>query len=297
MLPGWPAFLDEDRTMSKFGFIGYGNMGSTLIDGFFSSGALEPEDVIVSSRTEAGLSALQQKWPEISVTVDNRRVAQESRTLFLCVKPLDAEPVLEEIKDVLSDDTHLVSIAACVTISNLETKFGGMITKVIPSVVSQVKEGVALFHHNSKVDKESAGKIERLFESIGKVVLIEEDQFEVAADLTSCAPGMIAAIFQNFVEAGRRHSRLSQELAQDMVISTLYGTARLLMEQELGFPELISRVATKGGITEEATKVLNQGLPGLFDEVFSRTVGKHEAVKAMVCEQMGASDLGNDNGS
>ncbi|MEE8326156.1 MAG: pyrroline-5-carboxylate reductase dimerization domain-containing protein [candidate division NC10 bacterium] len=276
--------------MSKFGFIGYGNMGSTLIDGFLSSGALVPGEVMVSSRTEAGLSPLLEKWPETSVTCDNRRVARESRTLFICVKPLDAGPVLEEIKGVLSDDTHLVSIAACVTISNLETMFGGMITKVIPSVISQVKEGVSLFCHNSKVDHEGAGKIERLFESIGKVVLIDEDQFEVAADLTSCAPGMIAAIFQNFVEAGLRHSRLSQELAQDMVISTLLGTAKLLMAQELGFPELISRVATKGGITEEAAKVLNDGLPGLFDEVFNKTLGKHEAVKSMVREQMGAAE-------
>jgi len=278
--------------MSKFGFIGYGNMGSTLIDGFLSAGALMPGDVMVSSRTEAALSPLLEKWPETNVTVDNRRVAKESGTLFICVKPLDAGPVLEEIKDVLSDDTHLVSIAACVTISNLETKFGGMITKIIPSVISQVKEGVSLFYHNSKVDKESGGKIEKLFESIGKVVLIEEDQFEVAADLTSCAPGMIAAIFQNFVEAGLRHSRLSQEAAQEMVISTLFGTAKLLTEQELGFPELISRVATKGGITEEAAKVLNKGLPGLFDEVFSQTLGKHEAVKAMVRDQMGASPGG-----
>ncbi len=75
-----------------------------------------------------------------------------------------------------------------------------------------------------------------------------------------------------------------------MVISTLFGTAKLLMEQALGFPELLSRVATKGGITEEATKVLNDGLPGLFDEVFSKTIGKHESVKSMVREQMGAAD-------
>jgi len=276
--------------MNTFGFIGYGNMGSTLIDGFLSSGVLVPGDIMVSSRTEAGLSPLLEKWPGTSITGDNRRVAQESHTLFICVKPLNVRPVFEEIKDVLSDDTHLVSIAACVTISNLETKFGGMITKVIPSVISQVKEGVSLFCHNSKVDKENAGQIERLFESIGKVVLIEEDQFEVAADLTSCAPGMIAAIFQNFVEAGLRHSRLPKELAQDMVISTLFGTAKLLMEQGLGFPELLSRVATKGGITEEAAKVLNKGLPGLFDEVFSKTIGKHESVKSMVRERMGAAD-------
>ena len=56
----------------------------------------------------------------------------------------------------------------------------------------------------------------------------------MAADFTSCAPGMVAAIFQNFVEAGLKHSGLPKEIAQQMVISTLFGTAKLLLEMAKG---------------------------------------------------------------
>ena len=104
----------------------------------------------------------------------------------------------------------------------------------------------------------------------------------MAADFTSCAPGIIAAIFQNFVEAGLKHSGLPKEIAQQMVISTLFGTAKLLLEREMSFSQMISRVATKGGITEEAVKVLNRGLPSTFDEVYYRTLNKHNHVKELV---------------
>jgi pyrroline-5-carboxylate reductase len=51
------------------------------------------------------------------------------------------------------------------------------------------------------------------------------------------------------------------------------------------FFELIDRVATKGGITEEGVKVLNRHLPAVFDEVFEKTLAKHETVKEMVKNQ------------
>jgi len=271
--------------MNNIGFIGYGNMGSVLIHGFLSSEALKPEEMIVSSRTKDKLMPLTQRWPGIRATDDNHFTAENSRTLFMCVKPLDLLPVLEDIRGHLTEDTHLVSIAACVTIGDLETLFDGKITKVIPSLVSDVKEGISLVCHNARVDRENAEKIEGLFQSISKTVRIDENEFEVAADFTSCGPGMIAAIFRNFVEAGLKHSRLSRDSAQEMVIATLLGTARLLLEREMGFSELISGVATKGGITEEAVKVLDNHLPGVFDEVFRKTVGKHNAVKKMVRNQ------------
>jgi len=107
----------------------------------------------------------------------------------------------------------------------------------------------------------------------------------VAADLTSCAPGMIAAIFQNFVDGGLKHSNLSPESAYEMVISTLFGTAKLLREKNMKFSEMISRVATKGGITEEGVKVINDGLPAIFNDVFNKTLTKHEHLKKMVSQE------------
>lgn len=271
--------------MNKVGFIGYGSMGSMLVNGFISSKVLRPDDIVVSSRSLSKLEILSEKWPEISITASNRAVAQNSRLLFICVKPLDVLPVLAKIKAELTNQTHLVSIAACVTISNIESIFNEKVTRVIPSLTSEVKEGITLICHNSQVQEEDAKTVEKVFNSIGKVIRIEENDFEAGADLTSCAPGMIAAIFNNFVEAGLRHSNLTKKEAQDMAISTLFGTARLLVEKNMSFEEMVTRVATKGGITEEAVKVLNNHLPTVFDEVFQKTLNKYDIMKDMVLKQ------------
>ncbi|MBU0544852.1 MAG: NAD(P)-binding domain-containing protein [Proteobacteria bacterium] len=271
--------------MKKNGFIGYGSMGSMLINGFLKSGALASGETVVSNRTMTKIENLAVEWKGITITTDNRKVARESDLLFVCVRPLDVLHVLDEIKDDLIDSTHLVSIAGCVTINDIESRFPGQVTKVIPSITSEVRQGISLVCHSRKVAKVRMEHLEKLLGSISRVVNVRENDFEVAADFTSCAPGMIAAIFDCFVNAGLKHSEIQPDVAQRMVVSTLLGTAKLMAEKGIGFPELIGRVATKGGITEEGVKVINKHLPAAFDEVFFKTLSKHDLVKEMIKKQ------------
>lgn len=271
--------------MKKIGFIGYGTMGSMLANGFFMSGVLSSEQTLISNRNIMKIEGMNKLWKGIILTNDNRKAARESDLLFICVKPLDVLPLLNKIRSDLMNTTHLVSIAACVTIDDIESQFSGAVTKVIPSLTAEVKEGISLICHNANVANHQKEYLEKLLGTISKVVNIKESDFEAAADLTSCAPGMIAAIFENFVQAGIRHSDIPAEEAYKMVVSTLFGTAKVMAEKGIGFSEMIRRVATKGGITEEGVKVLNNHLPVVFDEVFDRTLSKHDLVKDMIKNQ------------
>jgi pyrroline-5-carboxylate reductase len=141
---------------------------------------------------------------------------------------------------------------------------------------------MSLVCHGPGVTPEEIAYVENLFGSISQVKRLPEKDFEAGADLTSCAPGLIAAIFRQFAEAGARYSDIPQQEAERMLIATLYGTAKLLAEGKLDFNGLISRVATKGGITEEGVRCLDAGLPAVFDEVFAATLGKHEMVKRIL---------------
>ena len=277
--------------MKKTGFIGYGSMGRMLINGFLKSGILSPKETVISNRTMAKIENLAQEWKGITLTTDNRKAARESDLLFICVRPLDVLPVLREIKSDLKGSTHLVSIAGCVTVNDIESQFQGQVTKVIPSVTSEVREGISLVCHNPKVTGDRIDILEKLLGAISRVVHVRENDFEVAADFTSCAPGMIAAIFDCFVKAGLKHTEIESDIAQSLVVSTLFGTAKFMTEKGIGFSELIGRVATKGGITEEGVKVLNNRLPAVFDEVFLNTLSKHGVVKEMIRNQRITDEL------
>lgn len=70
-----------------------------------------------------------------------------------------------------------------------------------------------------------------------------------------------------------------EEEIREMIIYTLYGTAKLFIDKNMSFDNVIERAATKGGITEEGVKVLRDKLPSVFDELFEKTMEKRNKIK------------------
>jgi len=270
---------------SKIGFIGYGSMGRMIINGFLSSGVLRPENAILSNRTLDKLIQIKNKYPEIEITSDNGFLQAKCDKIFFFVATSAVKEVIENIKGNLSEDSHIIYISAGLTMKNVSSIFPGKISKVIPSITSEVGEGVSLICHNQKVTERDAEVINELFNAISTVKIIDEEDFELGADLTSCTPAFIAQIVRDFAAAGAEKGNFSQEEAEDLVIRTLYGTAKLLYEQRISFDELISRVATKGGITEQGVKVLEKELPATFDELLKTTSSRYEEIEEKIDQQ------------
>jgi pyrroline-5-carboxylate reductase len=265
----------------KFGFVGYGSMGAVLLNGLLEYGAIAEDEIIVTNRTPGKLDRLKEAHPEVDV-VDSCAEVASADIIFLCIRTGDVRCVLEEMLPWLDLKAHLVSINGGLQIKNLERMFPGKITKAIPSMTMASGHGVTLVCHNGAVDLPSAQTIEGLFRRVGSVQIVKEEQFEVAADLTSCAPAFIAAMAQRFAEAGSRRSDLDEDTVRRMVVETLLGTALTLSSGGVSFDELRSKVATKGGITEQGLAVLDQELPRVFDLVLEATISKHEEVKQTI---------------
>jgi pyrroline-5-carboxylate reductase len=262
--------------MIQIGFIGYGSMGSMLLQGFIKSGVITPEEIIISTRTKSKLEDIKNKYPGINTANNNSDAAKNAKYIFVCVEPLTVKEVLAEIKDSLSSESVIISIAGTVSIKNIVDLTRTKVVKLIPSLTSEVSEGISLVCYNEQITDEEATYIEALLNGISRVKRIKEDDFGLATELTSCAPGFFAAILDEFVQSAlRQNSALSQKDIEDMVIQTFYGTAKVLTEQHMSFSEMVRRVATKGGITEEGVKVFNAELPETFDKMFEVTLNKH----------------------
>ena len=59
-----------------------------------------------------------------------------------------------------------------------------------------------------------------------------------------------------------------------MVLNTMSATGDLMLRKDMTFEKVVERVATKGGITEEGTKVVYEGFPGTADLLFAKTLEK-----------------------
>jgi pyrroline-5-carboxylate reductase len=276
------AYVKEEAVEKRVGIIGLGSMGKMLLDGFVQTKALRQNQLSVSTKTKEKLYQAQNEFPEIKIFENNVDTAGNSDVLFICVKPSQVKEVLDEIVDSLKPNAHLVSIAGRVTINNLESKFSGKISRLIPSITSVVYEGISLACHNRKVEKEDLAFFEKIIGSISAVETIQEKDLETATELTSCGPGLVAAIFNELVDSFPKDNDISKETATRMMVSTLYGTAKLIREKQMSFSETVNRVATKGGITEEGASVLRDKLPEVFTTVFEKMLEKRERVNGTI---------------
>ena len=111
------------KDIMKIGFIGLGNMATAMIGGMLQKGIAAPEDIIGSARTETTVEKVKTKF-NINTTTDNKIVAAQADILFLAVKPIFFPEVIDQIKDVVAEDTLIVSIAAGRTLDYLKEAFG-----------------------------------------------------------------------------------------------------------------------------------------------------------------------------
>lgn len=267
----------------KIGFIGYGSMGSMLMEGFIREGAVREEDVWVSTRTKAKLETIKAHYPGVHTVYDNSDAVRFADLLFVCVKPLDFPDVLEEIRPVIDEHKHLVSIAGPVKVKQIESLLPCRVTKLIPTATSLVSGGISLVCHGERVSDENKSDLEAMLSAISTVKCVPEAQIPLATELTSCGPGLYSAILKELASAALRHgTAITREEAEEMILRTMLGTCRLALERGLSLDGIIGRVATKGGITEEGVKVFYEDLPNIFDRMFDVTLEKRRLVDAKV---------------
>jgi pyrroline-5-carboxylate reductase len=113
-------------------------------------------------------------------------------------------------------------------------------------------------------------------ECFGTVAEIPETEMGISSELTSCMPGFIGAILKVITDEAEKHTSLNKNDITKMIIETMYSTGKLLLEKEMSFDSLINRVATKGGITEEGTKIIEAKLPEIINEMFKKTMEKRK---------------------
>jgi pyrroline-5-carboxylate reductase len=262
--------------MKKVGIIGYGSIGSMLVKRFLSTEALQPVGLMVSTKTKSKLDEMSQEFPGVGMAFNNQDAARFCRILFLCVKPNQAKAILEDIQGQLHPEAHLVSTVGSVSLADLGKFFPGKISIAVPSLSSEVGEGLCLLCHNTQVQPPDAKMLEKLLGSLGEVRIVPETSLDAMATLTSCAPGLFSSLLQEFVRASVRNGGLTEPEAEQLAARTILGTAKLYAEKKMNYEQIIQRVATKGGITEEGVEVLREGLPPVFDKVFQAMQKKRE---------------------
>lgn len=258
----------------KLGFIGCGNMASAIIGGIIKSGLYAPEDIIASDKAA---DFLNQKGKQLGIntTTDNKSVAV-SEILVLAVKPAFIYDVIEEIKDIVSENTLIVSIAAGQSLEKLANAFAKPVklVRVMPNTPALVGEGMAAISHNDGVSAEDVSKVLAIFESCGKAEVVSENLMDAVTAVSGSSPAYVFMFIEAMADAAVR-AGMPRDKAYTFAAQAVKGSAQMVLETKLHPGVLKDQVCSPAGTTIEAVAVLeDKGMRSAVMEAMDACVKK-----------------------
>lgn len=271
----------------KVGIIGYGSMGGMIARKTLEAGVVTPDKLFVANRTASKVEPLKKRYSQVTVC-SNDGVAANADIIFVCVRTGDMKSVFQDIAPRLDGTKHVISLNGSLGLDQIAKVFDGKVSIVIPAVTAEVGMSLSLVCHNSTVTEEDMRDLSEILQSFGNVIELPESEIGIGSELTSCMPGLLAAIVEVLADRALSHTKLPKNQVIDMIFGTMLGTARLALEQRISPEDLVGRVATPGGITEEGVKVLRRDLPAVADEVFRKTIEKRRITADAAAKTFGA---------
>lgn len=239
----------------KLGVIGFGNMGSAIVKGYIAAGA-DPADIFICGHHPERLAAFSSE-SGVTVCETPSELAEAADAVMIAVKPVNVRDVIDEIKSSLSEKL-LISIAAGISLEQLEEAGGSKVVRVMPNTPSQVGAGVSAVCRNDKVSDEEFAEVLRIFESVGKAAEIKESLMDAVTGLSGSGPAYVYLFIEALAD-GAVLAGMKRDMALEFAAQTVAGAAQMVLETGRHPGELKDAVCSPGGTTIEAVRMLEAG--------------------------------------
>ncbi len=254
-------------------------MASAIISGILNSNQAENFSITGSEVNEEIAKSASDRL-NIEVITDNKKLAKNSDIVFIATKPNTVTEVLNEIKEDLSTNTLLVSIAAGVCTEKIEKIVPqNRVIRIMPNTPALVKLGMFGVCKGSNASDTDLNLIENLLSVIGKCITVEEAQMDIVTAISGSGPAFFYQVIEDMARAGEKLG-LDYEKSLTLAAQTALGSAQMVFNRgETTVQTLIDNVATKGGCTFVGISEMKDGHSDkLFFDVIDKTAKKANAL-------------------
>ncbi len=242
----------------KLGIIGLGNMGGAILGGILKNGVLSANEITGAEVNEARRNEIGSKFG-IRVTGSGKEAVTEADIVVLAVKPQVYEQAVSEIKDAVSDDCVVISIAPGKTVKWLTELFGRelKLVRCMPNTPAMVLEGCTGVCRNACVTDEEFAQVLKLLNSFGKAYEVEEKQMDAVVAVSGSSPAYVFMLIEAMADAAVAEG-LPRARAYELAAQAVLGSARMVLESGKHPGELKDMVCSPAGTTIEAVQVLEE---------------------------------------
>ena len=238
--------------------LGAGKIGESLLSGLLSSGWRKPEEIIVTGRRPERVDELVERYG-VRGTTSNAEAVPGADVIVVAVKPQDFDILLGEIGPVVSEGQTVLSVAAAIPTAAIEARLpaGIPVVRSMPNAPSTVHEGIAGICAGAHADEEHLALAEEVLRHLGAVVRVQERYMDAVTAVSGSGPAYFALLAEAMIEAGILLG-LTRETSTQLVVQTMFGTAKLLRDEHMHPVELREMVTSPGGTTIRAIRELEQ---------------------------------------
>jgi len=263
----------------SIGFIGAGNMTTTLVQGIRQLHQNLP--MIVSNPSTTKLEVLKEQY-QTEITVNNVEVVLNSDIVILAVKPNVLPMVCDEIRTDLKKEQIIVSLAAGVSLVQLYQYLGQemMIVRAMPNTPCAIGYGICGLYVDVKLKFKVAPLLSYLFEGLGQLKwLKDEKQIDDIIAFAGSAPAYFYYFMQCLQKVAIQRG-LDDTLAKDLIANTALGASMMVTtKNDISFSQLIEQVASKGGTTAQALSVLEENnLSVIVEKMISAVIERAQNI-------------------
>lgn len=260
----------------KISFIGAGKMTHALCEGLAKTDFFLKHTVTISNPSVQKLNDLKNNYP-LAITHNNLECVKGIDIIVLAIKPQHLFSVCEEIKEVIGQDTLIVSLAAGVSLDQLEQWLGySKIVRLMPNTAIAKNNG-AMACVSNKLNQHEINTILDLFKPLGHIYVIDESQMNAYIAANGSGIAFVYEFMRVFtkqaIEAG-----LDASMAQSIVQNT-FSAASQMIDDTTDIQSLIDQVTSKAGTTIEGINILRQSdLEIIIQNTFNATIQRAEEI-------------------
>lgn len=234
-------------------------MAEALVTGILKAQLAPPANI---SATDISTSRLEhfRKTFQVHAGSDNAEETKRADVIILCVKPQVMDAVLSEIKGEISHEQLLISVAAGYPLKRIQRHTGENVSLVraMPNTPAVIQEGVTALAGSAGLLPQHLQLAQTIFESVGKVVVVEEALMDAVTGLSGSGPAYVYLVIEALTDGGVRVG-LPRAVAGILAAQTVLGASRMVLETKEHPALLKDRVTSPGGTTIAGLQQLEAG--------------------------------------
>ncbi|HEY7666897.1 MAG TPA: pyrroline-5-carboxylate reductase, partial [Actinomycetota bacterium] len=239
-------------------FLGGGRMAEALISGLIRSGGRTADEITVTCRREERARELAGKYG-IEATLDNAEAVRGSDVIVLMAKPQDMEVLIDQARAHVGPEDLVITFAAGIRTSFVEKHLPDdvPVVRVMSNVPVMVDEAMSVISAGSHATDAHLATAEELLGYVGKVLRLKETHLDAVTATSGSGPAYFFLLAEAMIEACILLG-LSRDVATELIIQTMLGSAKMLRDTGRHPVELREMVTSPGGTTIEAIRHLEE---------------------------------------